>query len=134
MTKRSIRQSCVVAWFAIVVVLSFAAPSSPSMRPRQKINVNLLDTGATVALGAGEQLVVTLPLSRYDDDTWTIVRNSGASLKLIAGPNEKRPRDWTPFRRRAQVFYFERETPGTAHLVLEQAYWSKPMVLRVVDR
>jgi OOP family OmpA-OmpF porin len=32
------------------------------------------------------------------------------------------------------VFYFRREAPGTAHLVLEQSYWSKPMILKVVDR
>ncbi len=77
---------------------------------------------------------MTLPLRRYDDNYWYVARNSGGGLKLIAGPTERRPRNWTPFMGRTQVFYFRRESPGTAHLVLEQSYWSKPMVLEVVDQ
>ena len=31
------------------------------------------------------------------------------------------------------VFYFRKDAAGTAHLVIEQNYWSKPMILKVVD-
>ena len=136
MVKRALRQSCLLACLAIAAAFFFAAPSSLSAGrpPRQVKYVNLEDTGKTVALSVGQQLIVTLPLGHYDDDYWYVARNSGASLKLIAGPDERRPRNWTPFMRRAQVFYFERESPGTAHLVLEPAYWSRPMILKVVDR
>lgn len=146
MVKRSFRQSCLLACFAIVVGFFFAAPSSLSAArpPRQvKQYVYLQDTGETIALPVGQQLIVTLPLQRYDDNYWYVTRNSGAALKLIAGPNEIRPRDWTRLRQPSmQVFYFRRESPGTTHLVLEQNYSGpaapsasvqKPMVLKVVD-
>ena len=77
---------------------------------------------------------MTVPLRRYDDNYWYVVRNSGAALKLIAGPDTVRPRDWTPWKSSSQVFYFRRESSGTVHLVLEQKYFSKPMILEVVDR
>ena len=138
MFKRSLRQSCLFVCFAIVAGFFFAAPSSLSAErpPRRQVtqHVNLQDTGQTVALSVGQQLIVTLPLKRYDDDTWYVAENSGAGLKLIAGPDERRPRNWTPWKPRSQTFYFQRESPGTAHLVLEHAYWSKPMILDVVDR
>ena len=138
MIKRSLRQSCLFACFAIVAGFLSAAPSSLSAErpPRGQVtqHVNLQDTGQTVALSVGQQLSVTLPLRRYDDDTWYVAENSGGGLKLIAGPDERRPRNWTPWKPRSQVFYFQRESPGTAHLVLEHAYWSKPMILDVVDR
>ncbi len=138
MVKRSLHQLCRLACFAIVGGFFSAAPSALSAErpPRRQVakHVNLGDTGATVALSVGQQLVVTLPLRRYDDDAWYVARNSGAGLKLIAGPDTLRPRDWTPFKGSWQVFYFWRESPGTAHLVLEQSYWSTPMVLEVVDR
>jgi hypothetical protein len=138
MFKRSLRQSCLLACFAIVAGFFFAAPSSLSAeRPQrgqvaQRVNLNY--TGKTIALSVGQQLVVTLPLGRYDDNTWYVAENSGAGLKLIAGPDTLRPRDWTPFKQSRQVFYFQRESPGTAHLVLEQSYRSKAMTLKVVDR
>ncbi len=134
MVKRSLRQWCLLACFAIVAGFFSAAPSSPSERPPRRVSVNLGDTGKTVALSVGQQLVVTLPLGHYDDNTWYVARNSGAVLKLIAGPDERRPPNWKPQDRRLQVFYFQRESPGIAHLVLEQEYWSKPMLLQVVDR
>ena len=136
MVKRSLRQSCLLACFAIVAGFFSAAPSSLSAeRPRRqvKLYVNLKDTGQTVALPVGQQLIVTLPLRPYDDNYWYVARNSGAVLKLIAGPDEQRPRNWTPGMYSSQVFYFRRESPGTAHLVLEQSYWSKPMILKVLD-
>lgn len=136
MFKRSLRQSCLLACFAIVAGF-FAAPSSLSAarpaRHRDCLHVDLRNTGQTVALPVGEQLVVTLPLQRYDDNYWYVARNSGGALKLITGPDTRRPRDWTPWKQSLQVFYFERESPGTTHLVLEQSYWSKPMILKVVD-
>jgi hypothetical protein len=134
MVKRSLRQSCLLACFAIVAGLFSAAPSSPSERPLRQVVVNLADTGKTVALSVGQVLIVTLPLRRYDDNYWYVARNSGAALKLIAGPNERRPRNWTPGVPSSQVFYFRRDSPGIAHLVLEGSYWSKPMLLEVVDR
>jgi len=136
MVKRSLRQSCLLACLAIVAGF-FAAPASLSAarppRHRDCLQVDLRNTGQTVALPVGEQLVVTLPLQRYGDNYWYVARNSGAALKLIAGPDTRRPRDWTPWKQSLQVFYFERESPGTTHLVLEQSYWSLPMVLKVVD-
>jgi outer membrane protein OmpA-like peptidoglycan-associated protein len=55
-------------------------------------------------------------------------------LKLVAGPNEIRGRNFKPWTRQSQqVFYFRKDAPGVAHLVLEQSYWSKPMILKVVD-
>ena len=138
MFKRSLRQSCLFVCLAIVAGFFFAAPSSLSaerpLRRQVTQHVHLQDTGQTVALSVGQQLIVTLPLKRYDDDTWYVAENSGAGLKLIAGPDERRPRNWTSWKPRSQVFYFQRESPGTAHLVLEHAYWSKPMILDVVDR
>jgi OOP family OmpA-OmpF porin len=139
MIKRSLRQSCLFACFAIVAGFLSAAPSSLSAErpPRRQVtqHVNLQDTGQTVALSVGQQLIVTLPMKTYNDNYWYIARNSGDGLRLIAGPDERRPKNWQPSRRyTSQVFYFRKETPGTAHLVLEQSYWSKPMILKVVDR
>jgi len=137
MANRFLRQSRLIACFAMVAGFFFAAPSSRSASrpPRHPaaLHVFLQDTGSTVALPVGQQLIVTLPLRPYDDNHWYVARNSGAVLKLIAGPDERRPRNWTPWMRSSQVFYFRRESPGTVHLVLEQSYWSKPMLLDVVD-
>ena len=138
MIKRLLRQSCLLACFAIAAGFFFAVPSAISAErpPRRQAatTVNLNDTGRTVALSVGQELIVSLPLRRYDDNYWYVARNTGGGLKLIAGPNERRPANWTPFMGSTQVFYFRRESPGVAHLVLEQSYWSKPMVLDVVDR
>ncbi len=137
MVIRSLRQSCMLACFAIVAGFFFAVPSSLSAErpPRRQIPlyVGLRDTGKTVALPVGQQLIVTLPLRPYDDNYWYVARNSGAVLKLIAGPDEQRPRNWTPWDYSSQVFYFRRESPGIANLVLEQSYFSKPMILKVLD-
>jgi hypothetical protein len=136
MLYRSLRQSSLFACFAIVVGFLLAAPAflSAARTPRDPAqHVYMENTGQTIALPVGEKLVVTLPLQRYDDNTWYVVRNSGAGLKLVAGPDERRPRDWDPFRYRLQVFYFQKQSPGITHLVLEQNYWSKPMILKVVD-
>lgn len=124
-----------LASFAIVAGILSAAPSAMAREPRQpKMAVDLQDTGKTIALPVGEELVVTLPLKTYNDNYWYIYRNEGVPLKLIAGPNELRGRNYKPWSRQvAQIFYFRKESPGTAHLVLEQSYWSKPMILKVVD-
>ena len=141
MIKRSLRQSCLFACFVIVAGCLSAAPSSlaaalPARMPRRvALYLNLQNTGQTVALSVGEQLVVTLPMKTYNDNYWYVARNWGGGLKLVAGPDERRPKNWQPSRRyTSEVFYFRKETPGTAHLVLEQSYWSKPMILKVVDR
>ena len=135
MDKRSLRQLCLLGCLAIVAGFFSAAPPSTCAERAPAIHVNLIDTGRTIALGEGQQLVVHLPLSsRYDDNTWYLVSNSGSGVKLIAGPNELRPKDWTPWGHGSQVFYFKRESPGVANLVLEQKYFSKPMLLKVVDR
>jgi|GEM_PF-767075 hypothetical protein len=140
MVKPSLRQSCLLACFAIAAGLFSAAPSAlsagqPARPPRPvTLHVNLQNTGQTVALSVGQQLVVTLSMRPYDDNYWYVSHNSGGVLKLIGGPDERRPRNWTPWMYSSQVFYFRRESPGTAHLVLEQSYFSRPMVLKVVDR
>ena len=140
MIRRSQHRSLLLAFFAIVAVLLSAAPSArateqivgPPGHPR--IAVDLQDTGKTIALPMGVELVVTLPLKTYNDNYWYIYRNSGVPLKLIAGPNEMRGRNYKPWTRQtAEIFYFRKESPGTTHLVLEQSYWSKPMILKVVD-
>ncbi len=138
MVKRLLLQSYLLACFAIVAGLFFAASASLSAEgpPRRQVaqRVNLRDTGETVALSVGQQLIVTLPLWPYDDNYWYVVRNWGGSVKLVAGPDERRAPDWTPFRSSTQVFYFRREFPGIAHMVLEQRYYSKPLLLKVLDR
>ena len=136
MVRRSLLNSYLVVSFAIVAGFLSAAPPSQAAgrtQPALKKFVYLTDTGDTIALSMGQQLVVTLPLRRYDDNYWYITRNSGVPLKLIAGPDTRRLPGWTPFKPSIQVFYFQRQSPGTAHLVLEQRYYSTPMILRVVD-
>jgi outer membrane protein OmpA-like peptidoglycan-associated protein len=135
MLKRSLLQSFLLASFAIVAGFLSTAPSALAHEPWQpKTEVDLQDTGKTIGLAVGEELVVSLPLKTYNDNNWYIYRNSGVPLRLIAGPNEIRGRNFKPWTRRAaQIFYFRKESPGTTHLVLEQDYWSKPMVLKVVD-
>lgn len=144
MVKRSLRQWCLRVCFAIVAGFFFAAPSSSSAAPPPRHEpakrVRLQDTGQTIALSVGQQLIVTLPLWPPYDNSWYVTSNSGAGLKLIAGPNELRPRNWALGQPSSQVFYFRRESPGIAHLVLEQKMpqhggpGAKPMVLDVVDR
>jgi outer membrane protein OmpA-like peptidoglycan-associated protein len=135
MLRRSPHPSSLLASFAVVVGLMLAASAALAHEPWQpKTEVNLQDTGKTIGLAAGEELVVTLPLKTYDDNYWYVYKNEGVPLKLIAGPNEIRGRNFKPWTRQsAQIFYFRKESPGTAHLVLEQSYWSKPMILKVVD-
>jgi hypothetical protein len=138
MVKRSFRQWWPLACFAIAAGFVFVAPSALSAAgvPRHQagVSVNLQDTGQTIALPVGEQLIISLPLQRYDDNYWYVARNSGGALKLVAGPDTLRRHDWTPFKKSLQVFYFQRESPGPVNLVLEQRYWSLPMVLKIVDR
>jgi len=93
---------------------------------------NLGDTGKVVALRVGQQLVVKLPMTNYSDNSWHVTKIS-PSLKLIAGPDEMRPVKWSPWKQSFQIFYFIRESPGTTDLVLEPNYFSKPMILKVVD-
>jgi hypothetical protein len=134
MVKRSFSQSCLIACLTIVAGLLSGVPSSLAAKHPPSRYVYLEDTGQTIVLPVGEQLVVTLPLVRYDDNYWFVARNSGDGLKLIAGPDTRRRPNWTPFDNSRQVFYFRKDAPGTAHLVMEQHYWSLPMVLKVVDR
>jgi len=138
MINRLLRQSGILAGFAVVAGFLFATPSllTAAHPPRRSVavHVNLADTGKTVALAVGQDLVVTVPLRPYDDNSWRVTRNSGGALKLIAGPDERRGRHWTPERLSTQVFYFRREAPGKVQLVLEQAYWSRPLLLDVVDK
>jgi len=135
MSKRSFRQFSLIVCLTIVAGLFSAATASLSAERPRPLHVNLQDTGKTVALSVGQELIVTLPLQRrWDDNYWSVKGNSGSTLKLIAGPDTRRPANWTPFDRSSQVFYFRREAPGTTNLVMEQSYFSKPMLLKVVDR
>jgi hypothetical protein len=138
--KLHLRQACLLACFAIVAGFCFATPSTlsaarPPHAPREVgMRLGLQDTGETVALPVGQQLIISLPLQPYDDNYWYVSRNSGGAIKLIAGPDTRRGPNWTPLKYSTQIFYFQRVSPGTADLVLEQSYFSKPMILRIVDR
>jgi hypothetical protein len=137
MLKRSHPQSRSLARFAIaaIAVLILAAPSVPyaSRPPRQvAMFANLGDTGKIVALRIGQQLVVKLPMRDFSDNSWHITKIS-PSLKLLAGPDEMRPLHWSPWTLSYQIFYFQRKSPGTSELVLEPNYFSKPMILKVID-
>ena len=135
MLKRLISPSFLVVSMVMAVGLLCTAPFARAAARQAPLHVNLLDTGHTVALPVGQELIVTVPLKPYDDNYWYVSRNSGGVLKLIAGPDERRPKNWTPLKGSTVVFYFRREAPGTANLVLEQSYFSKPpMILKVVDR
>jgi hypothetical protein len=140
MIRKSVRQSSAIfACVGIVAGLSIAVSSSlvaaRTLRDPRKapLHVFLVDTGRTVELPVGHQLGVTLPGRDLKDNTWVVSENAGGALKLIAGPDEKRPKNWQPGDRSLQLFYFQREAPGTVNLVLQQKYWSKPMILKVVD-
>lgn len=141
MLNRLLPQSWLPASFTIVIVAAFflAAPSSlsASRPPRGQIPVRVFitDTGKTVALSAGQVLVVEVPLTKPETgNSWFVSVNSGAPLKLIAGPDELRGRDWAPGKEELQVFYFIGQSPGTTHLVMERKYPTKPMILTVVER
>jgi hypothetical protein len=133
MLNRSIPRSCLNVCLAIVVVAGsfFAASTSLSAAPAAMF-ADLGDTGKIVRLRVGEQLVVKLPMREYNDNTWHVAKIS-PSLKLIAGPNELRPIEWSPWGLSYQIFYFQRESPGTVDLVLEPNYFLKPMILKVID-
>jgi hypothetical protein len=136
MLNRSFPRSCLNVCLVIAVVAGsfFAASTSLSAAPpaRPAKFADLGDTGKYVALRVGEQLVVKLPMREYNDNTWHVAKIS-PSLKLIAGPDELRPIKWSPWGLSYQVFYFQREAPGTVDLVLEPNYFLKPMILRVTD-
>ena len=137
MLNRSPLRSFLIAYFAIAVVAGsfFAAPAPPAAAsPARQVAMfaNLGDTGKIVELRVGRQLVVKLPMTDYSDNSWHVTKIS-PSLKLIAGPDEMRPVNLSPWKQSFQIFYFIRESPGTVDLVLEPNYFSKPMILKVVD-
>jgi hypothetical protein len=139
MLRPSFRLLLVLVGLGIVAEFFLAAPSSlfaeskaHAQRPAP-LYLDLADTGKTVELPVGHQLVVTLPLRNLRDNTWYVSEKSDGAVKLIAGPDERRPKNWTEGRPILQVFYFQRESPGTVHLVMQQKYWSKPMILQIVD-
>lgn len=132
MITQSLRSSCFVASLAIAIGMLSVAGSAYAVGAQRPVQVILTDTGKTVAVPVGQDMVVSLPLSSHTDDSWYVAKNTGG-LKLIAGPNERRPRNWAPWGYSRQEFYFRRESPGPAHLVLERRYFSKPLVLEVVD-
>ncbi len=139
MVRRARRQWFMLVLFAIAGGFVFGSPSPLSAaRPpghQRALRVDLLDTGKTVSLRVGQLLAVWLPLQPYQTDYWYVARNSGDDLKLVAGPDELRAKDWTVSMKRAQVFYFKKLSPGTADLELEEHYPSKkPMILKVVDQ
>jgi hypothetical protein len=133
MIKRLLYQSCALAGLVMIAGLFSGVPSSFAAKRPPARYVYLTDTGKTIVLPVGHQLVLILPLVSYDDNTWYVASNTGDGLKLVAGPDTRRRAGWTPFDNSRQVFYFRKESPGTAHLVLEERYWSKPMILKVVD-
>ena len=136
MLRRARGQWCMLVLFAIAGGFVFGSASSLSAEAHEPVlRVDLLDTGKTVSLRVGQLLAVWLPLKPYQTDYWYVARNSGDDLKLVAGPDELRAKDWTVSMKRAQVFYFKKQAPGTADLVLEEHYPSKkPMFLKVVDQ
>jgi len=134
---KQLRHWCLLACFATFTGFFYPAPPSLSAErpPLRQVGLHVGPGygGKTVALSMGQQLIVTLPLRPHDNNHWYVAYNSGGVLKLIAGPDERRSRKWTPRKYSQEVFYFRRESPGTANLVLDQKYWSKPMILTVVD-
>ena len=119
-----------IAIFAAIVASQWL-PSAAAIHPTV-VFVNLTDTGKTVTLKTGEELMVKLPMRDYNDNSWHISKVS-PSLKLVAGPDELRPIHWSPWTVSWQVFYFKRVAPGTADLVMEPNYFLKPLVLKVTD-
>ena len=98
MTKGSFSPTCLVVSLALATGLAWCTvPAAYAARRSGPVEVALVDTGKTVALGVGQELIVSLPLLHYDDDYWYLARNSGGSLKLISGPDQRRPRNWTPW-------------------------------------
>jgi outer membrane protein OmpA-like peptidoglycan-associated protein len=133
MVERSLLKSlslAMVAGFLLAAPPALAA--APPVVPRQ-IGVTLPDTGRTIALGFGQTMVVSVPLRSYSDDTWYVYRNSPPNLKLVAGPDKRIRRNPTFFSPNMQVFYFKRVSPGTVSFVLEEKYYNKPLILRVID-
>jgi outer membrane protein OmpA-like peptidoglycan-associated protein len=150
MVKRLLCQCALLACSVIVAGFFYAVPPSLAAQHPRAVRVGLRDTGKTVPLAVGQQLIVRVPLQRrWDDNYWYVSSNSGAAIKLIAGPDTRPPPNWnfpsrhvfrpesptsmTLWKGGSQVFYFQREAPGTVHLVLEQRYFSEPMVLKLVD-
>jgi hypothetical protein len=115
--------------------LATSPPASPVEHPRVRPQVfaSLSKTGRTVALGSGQTLVVALPVRLYSDNTWYVSRNSPPGVQLVAVSKKEAVKNRRRFNFGRQRFYFKRVAPGTVHLVLEQKYASKPMLLRVVD-
>jgi len=133
MIRRFFCSSCLVVSLCLVAGVLCASSSAFASRRPRPVEVILADTGKTVAVPMGQELVVTLPLLHYEDDYWYLAENTGGGLTLIAQPVQKRARNWTPWGYSRQEFHFRREAAGTSHLVLERAYWSHPMVLKVID-
>ena len=137
MLNRSLARSYLNVCLAIAIAagsFSVASTSLSATPPAPAaMFADLGDTGKAVPLRVGQQLVVKLPMRDYADNTWHVTKIS-PSLKLVAGPDELRPLQWSPWTLSLQVFYFQRESTGTVDLVLEPNYFSKPMILKVVDR
>lgn len=135
--ERSLHQWSMLPVLAIAIVAGFvSAPSSLSAARTphpDAMFADWKDTGKIVRVAVGQQLVVKLPIRSGRQDTWKVTRISPA-LKLIAGPDELRPVAWSPWKFSFQVFYFQRQSPGTVDLVLEPKYFLRPMILKVVDR
>ena len=133
MISRSFTSSCLIVSMCLAAALLCSAPSAYATRPSHPVEIMLLDTGKTIAVPVGQELVVSLPLLHYEDDYWYLAHTSGDGLSLIGGPVEKRPRNFTPWGYSRQEFHFRRQSSGHVHLVFERSYWSKPMILDVVD-
>jgi hypothetical protein len=138
MLKRPLLSSFMRTGFAIAIVAGFFldAPStlSAARPPRPAaVFVDWKDTGKIVDLAVGQQMVVKLPIRTDRNDAWHVTRISPA-LKLIAGPDEMRPVNWSPWKFSFQVFYFQRLAPGTVDFVMEPNYYNPPLVLKVQDR
>jgi hypothetical protein len=137
MLKRSLLRSCMLTGLALAIVAGFfVAPCAlsaqgPARQPA--MFVDWKDTGKIVNLAVGQQMVVKLPIRGYHDDAWQVTQISPA-LKLIGGPDELRPVNWSPWKFSFQVFYFQRQAPGTVNFVMEPNYYQRPLVLKVVDR
>src|SRR5579863_7913606 len=110
MLNRSLPRLCLNIFLAIAVVagsmfaVSTSLSAAPTVRPAAKF-ADLGDTGKFVALRVGEQLVVKLPMHEFNDSTWHVAKIS-PSLRLIAGPDELRPIEWSPWTLSYQIFYF----------------------------
>jgi predicted secreted protein len=97
-----------------------AAPSVVQSPGRKAVNVTPAQSGATVVLDSGQQLVVTLPLSATSGLQWAPVDLKPGVLAVLGSTFERAPRDVNIDEAAgAEVWRFAPEAAGTVALRFE---------------